>query len=177
MERVQNLFHNCFAVVLINPQDITSWNRVQLKLGYGLLRLFHTTTHLEVPQIIYNYFCVMKDSCKLEQQSLYFEEEKLALTSPETAKVIIGETMNRLGVGTAANATDAEMSDSLHAHRSDCPDDITILSDSLPSIGDIIAADHGTLQYVPVAIRILDAVEQFFGFDTTASTAAQGNSD
>jgi len=53
----------------------------------------------------------------------------------------------------------------------DCGDEVATLSYSLPSIGDIIAAEHSTLQYVPVGIRILDAVEQFFGFDTTRSDA------
>jgi hypothetical protein len=76
MERVQSIFANCFAVILLRPDDMPTWNRVQLSLEYGELRLFHATSRKDVPDTIYNYFCVMKDSCKLEQQSHYFEEVK-----------------------------------------------------------------------------------------------------
>lgn len=74
MGRVQNQFKNCFAVVLIHPNNISTLNCVQVKLEFGLLRLFHSTSIKSVPEIIYNYFCIMKDSCKLEQQTQYFEE-------------------------------------------------------------------------------------------------------
>jgi hypothetical protein len=80
----------------------------------------------------------------------------MSLTSPNTAKVIINETMSRLGV------TDTDNSD-----------EVAALSYSLPSICDIITAEHDTLQHVPVGIRILDAVEQFFGFDTAITPDTQ----
>ena len=71
------------------------------------------------------------------------------MTSPETAKVVMQETLSRIGI----------------------PDeDINILTDTLPSIKQIISADKSTLQAtVPINITSLDAVEQFFSFDTTTT--------
>ena len=74
MEKIQGVFKNCFAIVVIAPDDCTTWDRLQLDLGCGLLRMFNTSNFSEVPQIIYNYYSVMNNSTKLTQQVEFYKE-------------------------------------------------------------------------------------------------------
>ena len=48
-----------------------------------------------------------------------------------------------------------------------CEDEVSTITYSLPSLSDIISAEHEVLQDVPISISILNAIEEFFSFDTS----------
>ena len=74
MEKMQTQFRNCFAVIIIDLNDNTTWDRIQLKLKGGLLRLFAASTFETTSSIILDYYKLMKNSSKLQQQSSFFEK-------------------------------------------------------------------------------------------------------
>jgi len=177
MEKMQTQFRNCFAVIIIDLNDNTTWDRIQLKLKGGLLRLFAASTFETTSSIILDYYKLMKNSSKLQQQSSFFEKvmsnisfQILCVTipliinsitisffviciynnisSPNTAATITQETLDRIGIRNS---------------------EVNMLMDSLPSIKELISADLETLQDVPIDMESLQAVEQFFSIDTTSA--------
>lgn len=74
MEQMQIQFKNCFAVVITDAFDETTWDRIQLQLKGGLLRLFASTKIETASSIIFDYYKLMRNNAKLQQQSSFFEK-------------------------------------------------------------------------------------------------------
>ena len=61
-------------MLLIRKSDMVTWTRIQLKLGYCVVRLFTAESMEAASAIIFEYYSMMKDTIKLKQQSTFFTE-------------------------------------------------------------------------------------------------------
>ena len=85
-------------------------------------------------------------------------QQKKNSLSVTAARRIILEAFNRLGIH-------------------DGEDVLEKVSITLPTMNHIIGADMETLQSIPVGISVLEAIEQFFGCDSTIMVVSEDDQE